>query len=121
MRYNIIDLERTMDSGNITYWMPGARGYTNSQEAAGIYTQDRAIHLCREDCQGNTLMHPIDEKKYKTWEALKMLEKNPKLEFKSGEYDLYVEDGIIRIADSESRIDYDFTLSDTWEILYNEV
>lgn len=54
--YYLLDLERSITSGIVTYWNPAKRGYTTDIKEAGRYTKEQAEEIVESDFDNRTLM-----------------------------------------------------------------
>lgn len=54
-KYYLIDLERTIKSGEVFYWCPNSRGYTKIREEAGEYSGKDARKKILGDLDGRTV------------------------------------------------------------------
>lgn len=52
----LLDLERTIQSGQTWYWKPGSRGYTRNIVEAGIYSFQAASEIVKNDIDQTTIM-----------------------------------------------------------------
>lgn len=51
----LVDLERSIKSGYVTYWKPFKRGYTTNLKEAGRYQEDEANRIAAEDFDHRTI------------------------------------------------------------------
>lgn len=49
MDFVLIDLERSLKSGHITYWKDGEMGYTTDIKYAGLYTSSETVKIITAD------------------------------------------------------------------------
>lgn len=47
MNYYLMDLERSVSTGEVHYWKEDKRGYTKEIDEAGLYTEELALQLYR--------------------------------------------------------------------------
>lgn len=58
MKYYLMDLERSIQSGEVHYWKASRRGYTKDIEEAGEYTEETALEIIATDFDRRTVMIP---------------------------------------------------------------
>jgi hypothetical protein len=51
----LVDLERSISSGYVTYWKPFKRGYTTNLEEAGRYLEEEAKEIEANDFDKRTV------------------------------------------------------------------
>lgn len=54
--YFLIDLERSIGSGIMTYWKSNSRGYTRDINEGGLYVEEVAKKLVESDFDKRTVM-----------------------------------------------------------------
>jgi hypothetical protein len=54
--YYLIDLERSISSGLVTYWKMNSHGYTTNPHEAGYYHVERAKQKVESDFDKRTIM-----------------------------------------------------------------
>ena len=52
----LVDLERSVKSGYITYWKPNKMGYTRNINEAGIYDNEQGKKIAAEDFDNRTVV-----------------------------------------------------------------
>jgi hypothetical protein len=52
----LLDLERTIQSGQTWFWKSGRRGYTTNLVEAGIYSFQAASEIVKNDIDETTIM-----------------------------------------------------------------
>lgn len=57
-RYYLMDLERTLLTGTPCYWKSNKFGYTYKVEYAGLFSEDLAIEIARNDLDKKTVLVP---------------------------------------------------------------
>jgi hypothetical protein len=55
----LLDLERTLLSGAPCYWKGNKYGYTYDVEYAGVFTEELAKEIVKNDLDNKTVMIPI--------------------------------------------------------------
>ncbi|MBT2728363.1 hypothetical protein J7E63_15640 [Bacillus sp. ISL-75] len=57
--YLLMDLERTIVSGAPCYWKANKYGYTYEVDYAGVFTQDLADEIVKNDLDQKTVLVPL--------------------------------------------------------------
>jgi hypothetical protein len=60
MDFILMDLERTIGSGTACYWKYNKRGYVYNLEEAGLYSEEEAEKMVKEDIDKRTVKISIE-------------------------------------------------------------
>lgn len=61
MFYILIDLERSISTGQTHYWNPAKMGYTTNVNLVGVYKESIARTAVESDFDKRTIMVPVSE------------------------------------------------------------
>lgn len=56
MKYYLMDLERSVLTGVVHYWKENRFGYTSNIDEAGLFEEETAKEISKNDFEGRTIM-----------------------------------------------------------------